>query len=157
MCTCSEIYTHTFRFELRAWVFAERNATTTVVDDAEEEGDEEAGQEEKEEKERRTDGELAGPTCLRRRPPFPFPPHVTPSLGRSERFACTGACISPRRCVWPATIRVWNSNSAAQLSESRSSVGWDDRGWRDAWKRFIPSRVCALVGGLYGIERHRIG
>lgn len=161
------VYTHTFRFELGAWALAERNAT--VVDDVEEEGDEEAGQEEEEEKERerrwRGGGqtgvwELAGPTCPTQTSLVSFLLACTslPSLLSDLRARDhTGACISLRRCVWPATIRVWNSNSAAQLSESRSSgcVGWNDRG-RDAWKRFILP-VCALVGGLYRIERYRIG
>lgn len=149
------VYTHTFRFELGAWALAERNAT--VVDDVEKEGDEEAGQEEEEEKERErrwrgggqteeVSGSLLDQLVRHKRPSFPSfsRARLSPSLLSDLRARDhTGACISLRRCVWPATIRVWNSNSAAQLSESRSSgcVGWNDRG-RDAWKRFILP-VCA--------------
>lgn len=159
------VYTHTFRFELGAWALAERKAT--VVDDVEEEGDEEDKKKRKKkrgkgggvEEDRPVSGSLLDQLVRHKRPSFPSFSHarLSPSLLSDLRArGHTGACISLRRCVWPATIRVWNSNSAAQLSESRSfgCVGWNDRG-RDAWKRFILP-VCPLVGGLYRIERYRI-
>lgn len=112
------------------------------------------------EEDRPVSGSLLDQLVRHKRPSFPSfsRARLSPSLLSDLRArGHTGACISLRRCVWPATIRVWNSNSAAQLSESRSSgcVGWNDRG-RDAWKRFILP-VCPLVGGLYRIERYRIG
>lgn len=110
-------------------------------------------------KDRPVSGSLLDQLVWHKRPSFPSfssPPLLTDLRARDHTDPTRRISSPLRRCVWPATIRVWNSNSTAQLSESLAALdGTIEGDWRDAWKRFI-LRVRALVRGLYRMERHRV-
>ncbi|KAG7212292.1 hypothetical protein KM043_012619 [Ampulex compressa] len=74
--------------------------------------------------------ELAGRACLHKRRSFlPSRPriHVPDFLGG---FSTSVSGIFGRGCVWPGTIRVWNSNPAVQLSPCLFQSRWLEKDLR---------------------------